>query len=95
MSWNVRGLNDWGKHLILRGCFARWKLEIVCFQETKLDEYSDEIIKSLWKEADVGWHAILVRGSVGGIIIMWREERVKCVGVVKGGDYYILLVSQL
>lgn len=70
ISWNVRGLNDWGKCMILRGCLARWKPKIVCFQETKMDEYTDEVIKSLWREADVGWYAIPDRGLAGGIIIM-------------------------
>lgn len=37
MSWNIRCLNDKGKRLILRGCLAKWKPEIVCLQETKLE----------------------------------------------------------
>ena len=36
VSWNVRGLNDSQKRLVVRNLLREWKCDIVCLQETKL-----------------------------------------------------------
>ena len=36
MSWNVRGLNDPWKRLIVRNLLREWNCDVVCLQETKL-----------------------------------------------------------
>ena len=38
VSWNVRGLNDPKKRGILRNWLRKWKVDVVCLQETKLDK---------------------------------------------------------
>lgn len=44
---NVRGVNNRVKRLIIRGYLANWKPEIVCLQESKLEQCSDETIHNL------------------------------------------------
>ena len=36
VSWNVRGLNDAQKRLVVRNLLWDWNCDIVCLQETKL-----------------------------------------------------------
>jgi len=54
ISWNVRGLNDHKKRVIIRGCLNRWKPTIICLQETKMEVIFEKTIHSLWKMSDIG-----------------------------------------
>lgn len=83
IPWNVRGIN-WTKRLIIKGCLSKWKPEVVCLQESKMDSCWGEIIKSMWRTKEVGWHYILAVSTAGGIIVMWKEDCQECVEVVKG-----------
>jgi exonuclease III len=44
LSWNVRGLNEENKCLMVRNLFREWKVDIVCFQETKLEVMSRNVV---------------------------------------------------
>jgi hypothetical protein len=48
LSWNVRGLNERSKCLRISNLIRDWKVDIVCFQETKLHGLSRRIVRSLW-----------------------------------------------
>ena len=47
MSWNVRGLHDPDKRMVIKTMVRKYKLDLVCFQETKMKEMSDRIVRSL------------------------------------------------
>ena len=36
ISWNVRGLNDPRKRLVVNNLLWEWKCDVVCLQETKI-----------------------------------------------------------
>lgn len=36
ISWNVRGLNDSQKRLVVKSLLHEWKCDVVCLQETKI-----------------------------------------------------------
>ena len=36
LSWNVKGLNDCRKRLIVKNLLREWKCDVICLQETKL-----------------------------------------------------------
>ena len=36
ISWNVRGLNDSRKRLVVKNLLREWKCDVVCLQETKI-----------------------------------------------------------
>jgi exonuclease III len=55
LSWNVRGLNDGDKYLRVRNLLREWKVDIVCFQETKLEVVSRSVVRSLWGCHNVDW----------------------------------------
>ena len=48
VSWNVRGLNEHDKRLQVRNLIRKWKADIVCLQETKLELINRGVIFSLW-----------------------------------------------
>jgi exonuclease III len=91
LSWNVRGLNERSKRLRISDLIRDWKVDIVCFQETKLHSLSCSIVRSLWGCNHVDWVCLDSSGTSGGILIMWDKKVVEkvdeCVGV------YTLVVS--
>ncbi|KAG6701230.1 hypothetical protein I3842_08G155900 [Carya illinoinensis] len=54
LLWNVRGLNDYNKQLRIRSLLRSWKVNVVCFQETKLRVVDRRLIRSLWGCSYVG-----------------------------------------
>ena len=36
ISWNVRGLNDPRKRLVVKNLLREWKCDVVCLQEMKI-----------------------------------------------------------
>jgi exonuclease III len=84
LSWNVRGLNNRGKRLKISNLLRAWKVDIVCFQETKLVSTSNCLVHSLWDCPYVDWCHVDSRGASGGILLMWDRRVVSkidsCVG---------------
>jgi exonuclease III len=74
LSWNVRGLNDGDKRLRVRNLLREWKVDIVCFQETKLEVISRNVIRSLWGCHHVNWCYLDSRRASDGILIMWDRR---------------------
>jgi exonuclease III len=48
LSWNVRGLNEGNKCLRVKNLLREWKVDTVCFQETKLEVMSRSVVRSWW-----------------------------------------------
>ena len=71
ISWNVRGMNDLDKRLRIKNLLNRWKVDIVCLQETKLGLISSRVVRSLWSYPYVDWVFLGSNGASGGILLMW------------------------
>jgi hypothetical protein len=74
LSWNVRGLNDRDKHLRISNLIRLWKVDIVCFQKTKMESMSNWFVHSLWDYPYVDWCRVDSRGASGGILLMWDRR---------------------
>ena len=61
ISWNVRGLNDPRKHLVVKNLLREWKCDVVCLQETKICPYVD-------------WVVLVADRTTGGILLMWDKK---------------------
>ena len=48
ISWNVRGLNDPQKRLVVKNLLREWKCDVVCLQETKIASTNKQLACSLW-----------------------------------------------
>jgi hypothetical protein len=81
LSWNVRGLNEGPR---VWNLLREWKVDIVCFQETKLEVMCCSVVRSLWGCHHVDWCCLDSRGALGGILITWNRRVVEkideCVG---------------
>lgn len=79
ISWNVRGLNERDKRLAVRQTFFFEKPDMICLQETKLDEINDSKRKEICGKR-LGESIILkAQHTRGGILIAWRDRRYRYV----------------
>ncbi|WMV41821.1 hypothetical protein MTR67_035206 [Solanum verrucosum] len=74
VSWNVRGLNDPRKRLLIKNMLHIWRADVYCFQESKLRGDIRETIKELWANRRVKFAQLEARGPKGGIIILWGSS---------------------
>ena len=47
MSWNVRGVNDPDRRKIIRNFIRYQRVDLVCLQETKIQEMTAAVARSL------------------------------------------------
>jgi exonuclease III len=92
LSWNVRGLNDRDKCMRISNLLRQWKVDIVCFQETKMENPSNGFVQNLWGCPYADWCHVNSRGASGGILIMWDRRVVTridtCMGRFVGACFF-------
>jgi hypothetical protein len=71
---NVRGLNNPKKRSVVKNLLWDWKCDVVCLQETKLSTIDWGVIRSLWSNPYVGWVALDVVNTAGGVLLMWDKR---------------------
>ena len=84
LSWNVRELNDRDKRLQVRSLIKQWGADIICLQETKLEQVTRRIVRSLWDIHHVDWMFLGFVGASGGILLMWDRRVVEKIDEVVG-----------
>ena len=84
ISWNVRGLNDPKKRLVVRNLLRKWKCDVVCLQETKMARMDRQMVCSLWSCPYVDWVALEVDQATGGVLIMWDKRVLEKMEVMVG-----------
>ena len=84
ISWNVRGLNESRKRLVVKNLLREWKCDVVCLQEMKIASMNRQLVCSLWGYPYVDWAVLEVDQIVGGILIMWDKRVLDKVEVMVG-----------
>ena len=74
ISWNVRGLNDPKKRLVVRNLLREWKCDIVRLQETKLVGIDRQLVCSIWGCPYADWVVLDADQTAGGVLIMWDRR---------------------
>jgi exonuclease III len=74
LSWNVRGLNDPKKRVVLKNWLRKWKVDVVCLQETKLDKVDGRVIHSIWGNRFAGWEVLNAVNTAGGVLLLWDKR---------------------
>ena len=74
LSWNVRGANDRNKRKVIKALIRSQKVDLVCLQETKIQEMSQGVIHSLGVGRFLGWGAVDARGAAGGVVVFWDKR---------------------
>ena len=75
LSWNVRGVNDSDKRKVIKNLIRTNKVDLVCLQETKVQEMNFDMVRSLGVGRFLDWIAMNAEGSAGGILMFWDKRR--------------------
>ena len=70
--------------MIFRAFVPAQEVDLVCLQETKLQEMSDGIIRSLGGSRCTQWSALNSRGAAGGIVVFWDSRVLHMIDVEEG-----------
>jgi len=69
LSWNVRGLNNRDKRVLLENVLRGWNCDLICLQETKLEDVELSDIRSIWGNQHVGFSVLKAIGPRGGVVV--------------------------
>ena len=83
-SWNVRGANNCDKRKVIKALIKKNKVDLVCLQETKIQEMSRSLIRSLRVKRFLEWGAVDSKGAGDGIVVLWDNKVLKLVDLQKG-----------
>ena len=91
LSWNVRGINDRDKRKLIKNVIKTQKVDLVCLQETKIQEMTSGIMRSLRIGRCLEWGAGNSRGAVGrkeGVVVFW-DNMVLQMAEMEVGKYLV------
>ena len=63
ISWNVRGVNALDKRKVIKNFLRSYRTDLVCLQETKVQEMSVELVGSLGVGRSLNWKALNAEGG--------------------------------
>ena len=69
LSWNVRGVNDSDKRKVIKNFIRTNRVDLVCLQETKVQEMNNDMVRSLGVGRFLNSTALNDEGSAGGILL--------------------------
>ena len=84
LSWNVRGINNSDKRKVIKALIKKNMVDLVCLQETKIQEISRGIIYSLGVRRFLEWDYVDSRGTAGGIVVLWDNRMLELIDLEKG-----------
>lgn len=71
LCWNVRGLNNLGKRKAVRAFVEAVKVNLVCFQETKLHVIDQYDVMQCVRPYFDGFSYLPVSDTRGGVLLAW------------------------
>ncbi|RVX23652.1 Transposon TX1 uncharacterized 149 kDa protein [Vitis vinifera] len=66
--------NDSSKRKIIKNYIRNQRVDLMCIQETKIQEMSEGIVRSLGSGRFLDWRALNAEGAAGGILICWDKR---------------------
>ena len=79
LSWNVQVVNDPGRRKITRNFIRYQRMDLVCLQETKIQEMIVAVAHSLGVGRRYDWKALNAEGSAGGVLLFWDKKTMELV----------------
>ena len=76
LFWNVRRLGRASKRRVVKNAVVHSKCNVVCFQETKLEEINSRIISSSCGGRIDSWVYLGASGSAGVLLTTWNSKEV-------------------
>ena len=80
-SWNVRGANNPIKRNVIRNFIRSQRVDLVCLQETKIQEMSVDCARSFGVGRFFDWKVAEAERVVGGILLFWDKRKLDLVEV--------------
>ena len=77
-------MNDTDKRKVIKNFIRTQRVDLVCLQETKVQEMNKVMAHSLEVGSFLNWKALNVEGTVGGILLRWDKRRISLVDSVIG-----------
>jgi exonuclease III len=74
LVWNVRGLNSVARQNSLRTLVESSRADIVCIQEMKITNMSQQIVLSALGSCFLDFLAVPAVGVSGGILVAWKNH---------------------
>ena len=74
LDWNVRGLNDKNKRLLVYNKIDETQCAVICLQETKCEDFDHSFIRSFCPERYDRFVFSPSMGASGGIIVLWNSS---------------------
>lgn len=74
LIWNVRGLNSTGRQDSVRELVDSSQVEVVCIQETKMQNISKGMLLSMLGSDFTESTFLPSSGATGGILVAWRRN---------------------
>lgn len=73
VSFIVRGLGGRVKKKEVKEMVKVQKPDLLCIQESKLEEVDQKVCSTLWEGEDFDWVAKNAVGRSGGLLMLWRK----------------------
>ncbi|XP_070026635.1 uncharacterized protein [Nicotiana sylvestris] len=70
-TWNVEGANNNRKNSTIKSLVCKWKVDVMCLQETKIEDWPAGEVYKLWENR---WAELKASGNRGGIIVIWDRR---------------------
>ena len=71
---NIRGLGVPGHRTLLKVYLRKFKIDILCLQETIKQDFTDQELRSLKVGEQFFWHWLPARGHSGGMLLGVRNN---------------------
>lgn len=75
LLFNIRGVGSRVKRKEVQDLVRKNKIDLVCIQESKLDEVNENVCRLIWGNNICGWAARESQGRSGGLITLWDSNK--------------------
>jgi len=91
LSYNCRGLGRGIKWAAIRKLNLKHKVDLVCIQETKKENFNKLICQAIWGDSNVSWDSVPSVHTSGGLLCMWNNSVFEVDRRVKGRNFLMLV----
>jgi exonuclease III len=74
LNWNVRGLNDKDKRLLVYNKIKESQCAVICLQETKCQDFDHSFIRNFCPKRFDRFVLSPSDGASGGLIVLWNSS---------------------
>lgn len=87
LSLNLRGMGSVLKQKAVKGLIFQHNVDLVCLQETKLQEVEIGCCRRIWGDVDFEWEFVPAVNRGGGLLCVWRKGFFQVTSCEKGQNF--------